>query len=271
MIIVKNLYHTYPGEIKALRNVSLKIEDGEFVCIMGENGAGKTTLVKHFNRLLDPTKGKIIIDEKDISEFSTAALSKKIGIVFQNPNNQLFCETVEKEIEFGPRNFGFSRIEIKKRVDWALKKLNITHFRKNSPFELSEGEKKKIAIASIIAWNPSIIILDEPTIAQDHEQKSILRKLINDFWEEKKTIIMITHDVEFVSEMSPRVILMAKGKIIADDPAENILTNKNLVDKASLVIPQIGQVFVDIPEIKKKIINIKGAKKELTPFLGDLK
>ena len=261
MIIVKKLYHTYPGKIKALKNVSLKIGDGEFVCIMGENGAGKTTLVKHFNRLLNPTKGKIIIDGRDISEFSTATLSKKIGIVFQNPNNQLFSETVEKEIEFGLKNFGFSKKEIKERVDLVLKKLNLTHFIKNSPFELSEGEKKKIAIASVIAWDPSIIILDEPTIAQDHKQKKVLHKLIKDFMDKKKTIIMITHDVEFVAELCPRVILMSKGKIIADGPAEKILTSKDQVEKASLVIPQIGQVFVDIPKIKKKIINIDQAKK----------
>jgi len=268
MIIVKNLYHTYPSGIKALKNVSLKIEDGEFVCIMGENGAGKTTLVKHFNRLLDPTKGKIIIHGKDISQFSTALLSRKIGIVFQNPNNQLFCETVEKEIKFGLRNFGFSEREIKERTNWALEKLNLTEFRKNSPFELSEGEKKKIAMASIIAWNPSIIILDEPTIAQDYEQKRVLFKLMNDLWKEKKTIIMITHDVEFVADLCPRVILMSKGKIIADGPAENILTNKHLVEKTSLVIPHIGQVFADIPKIKEKIINIRNAKKELSSFLG---
>jgi len=273
MIIVKDLHHTYPGEIHALKGVSLKIEDGEFVAIMGENGAGKTTLVKHLNRLLKPTKGKVSIDDEDLAKHSVASISRKVGFVFQNPNNQLFCKTVKEEIEFGLKNFGFKKREIKKRVDSALKKMNLYEFKRSSPFELSEGERKKIAIACAMSWNPSILILDEPTIAQDYKQKLILKKMIDQLTKEKKTIIMVTHDIEFVAELKPRVILMSNGTIVGDGPAEKILTNKKLIKKSSLIMPCIAQVFdaVNDKRMKKRIINVVDADQELSNFIGGRK
>jgi len=273
MIIVKNLHHIYPGEIRALKGVSLRIKDGEFVAIMGENGAGKTTLVKHLNKLLSPTKGKVIIDNEDLAKHSVASISRKVGFVFQNPSNQLFCRTVEEEIEFGLKNFGFKQKEIKKTVEVVLKKLNLCRFKKNSPFELSEGERKKIAIACAISWNPSTLIFDEPTIAQDYEQKSVLQKIIKQLLKEKKTIIMVTHDIEFVAELKPRVILMSNGFIVGDGPAEKILTNKKLIEKSSLIMPHIAQVFDTIRDkrIKRRIVNVVDADQELSKFIGGKK
>ena len=273
MIIVKNLHHTYPGEIHALKGVSLNIENGEFVVIMGENGAGKTTLVKHLNRLLNPTKGKVFIDNEDLAKHSVASISRKIGFVFQNPNNQLFCRSVEEEIEFGLKNFGFKNKEIKKIVEIVLKKMDIYKFKKSSPFELSEGERKKIAIACAISWNPSILILDEPTIAQDYEQKLILQKIIKQLLKERKTIITVTHDIEFVAELKPRIILMSNGLIIGDGPAEKILTNKKLIKKSSLIMPCMAQVFDTIHDkrVKRKIINVSDADQELSNLIGGKK
>jgi energy-coupling factor transport system ATP-binding protein len=272
MIVVENLYYNYSEEIQALRGISLKINDGELVAIMGENGAGKTTLIQHFNKLLIPSRGKVFVDGEDISKYSVASLSKKIGFVFQNSNNQLFSENVEKEIEFGLRNFRFKEATIKKRVNYVLKLIGLETFKKSSPFELSEGDKKRLSIASVLAWDPSIIILDEPTIAQDGKQKLVLKKIIKQLLERKKTVVVVTHDVEFVADLSPRIILMSRGLIIADGPAKTILTDFNLVKKAFLIAPNITQVFKKIPgsRINKDIINLNEAKKELS-FLWGMK
>ena len=171
MIEVENLHFTYPNGVKALIGVSLQIKDGEFVAIMGQNGAGKTTLVKHFNGLLKPTEGTVKVDEVDITKTSVASLARNTGFVFQNPDHQLFSETVEEEIAFALKNFGFEPEVVEKRTTWALNLLGLTQYRKTSPFLLSGGERKRVALASVLAWDPKTLIMDEPTIGQDYQQK----------------------------------------------------------------------------------------------------
>ena len=249
MIEVKNVYFTYPNGVEALRGVSLRIDRGEFVAIMGQNGAGKTTLVKHFNGLLKPTKGEVIVDGVNTKETSVATLARKVGYVFQNPDHQLFCETVEKEIAFALKNFGFDEELIKKRVDWALNLLGLTQYRESSPFMLSGGERKRLALASVLAWDPEVVILDEPTIGQDYAQKEKLRQFILQLRVQGKTIVIVTHDVEFVADCSPRVVLMANGRIVADGKAEEILTNPKLLAEASVVPPQVTQIFMELEHL----------------------
>lgn len=151
MIEVRDVYFTYPNGVEALKGVSLKVPDGDFVAIMGQNGAGKTTLVKHFNGLLKPFKGRVLVDGVDTSKISVAMLARKVGFVFQNPDHQLFSESVEQEIAFGLRNFGFKENVIENRVTWALNLLALTQYRKTSPFMLSGGERKRVALASVLA------------------------------------------------------------------------------------------------------------------------
>ena len=148
MIEAQDIYFTYPNDVEALKGISLTIQNGEFVAIMGQNGAGKTTLVKHFNGLLKPTKGKVLIDEVDTTKVSVATLARNVGFVFQNPDHQLFSETVEDEIAFALKNFGFKENVTKRRVTWALNLLGLTQYRKTSPFMLSGGERKRVALAS---------------------------------------------------------------------------------------------------------------------------
>ncbi|MEM3716029.1 MAG: ABC transporter ATP-binding protein, partial [Candidatus Bathyarchaeia archaeon] len=167
MIEVEDVYFTYPNGVEALKGVSLKIYDGEFIAIMGQNGAGKTTLVKHFNGLLKPTRGRVLVDGVDTRHTTVASLARKVGFVFQNPDHQLFSETVEEEISFALRNFGFDENVIRERVEWALNLLDLAQYRKASPFMLSGGERKRVALASVLAWDPDILVLDEPTIGQD--------------------------------------------------------------------------------------------------------
>ena len=275
MIEVKNVYFTYPTEprVEALKGVSLSIQDGEFVAIMGQNGAGKTTLVKQFNGLLKPTKGEVTVDGVSTRDISVAQLARKVGFVFQNPDHQLFSETVEEEVSFALRNFSFDADTLEKRVTWALNLLDLTEYRKTSPFMLSGGERKRVALASVLAWDPKVVILDEPTIGQDHRQKENLRQFIVQLNSQGKTVVIVTHDVEFVAECNPRVILMTQGQIVADGEAKKILTDPELALKASIVPPQITQVFLGLADFgfSKDVIDVSEAKKLLLERFAEVK
>jgi energy-coupling factor transport system ATP-binding protein len=270
MIEVKDLHFTYPTGVEALRGINLTVDDGEFLAVMGQNGAGKTTLVKHFNGLLKPTKGEILVDGVSTRDVTVAQLARTVGFVFQNPDHQLFSETVEEEIAFALRNFGFKDTVVEQQVDWALNLLDVSQYRKTSPFMLSGGERKRVALASILAWDPKVIILDEPTIGQDHQQKEKLRQFILQLNAQEKTVVVVTHDVEFVAECNPRVILMTEGKILAEGVAEEVLTNQKLVAQASIVSPQITQIFLELADLglPTNVISVHEAAKVLLDRLG---
>ena len=216
---------------------------------MGPNGAGKTTLVKHFNGLLKPTTGEVLVNGTSTRDVSVAKLARDVGFVFQNPDHQLFSETVEDEIAFALHNFGFEDAVIEKQVDWALNLLDVVQYRKTSPFMLSGGERKRVALASILAWDPQMIILDEPTIGQDHHQKEKLQQFILQLNKQEKTVVVVTHDVEFVAECNPRVILMREGTILVDGKAQNILTDPEVLAQASIVPPQITKIFLELADL----------------------
>lgn len=269
MIDVKDVRFTYPTGVEALKGVSLSIGDGEFVAVMGQNGAGKTTLVKQFNGLLKPTKGEVLVDGVSTRNVSVAKLARKVGFVFQNPDHQLFSETVEEEVAFGLRNFGFDPATVQRRVDWALNLLDLADYRKTSPFMLSGGERKRVALASVLAWDPSVVVLDEPTIGQDHRQKENLRQFIVQLNGQGKTVVVVTHDVEFVAECNPRVVLMTGGQVVADGDAKSILTNTTLALTASIVPPQITQIFLGLSELglPSDVIDVPEAKRILKDYL----
>lgn len=253
MISVENVSFYYSSGVEALKNISIEIGENEFIAIMGENGAGKTTLVKHFNGILKPTKGNVYVNGLNTKKQSVAELSREVGLVFQNPDHQLFCETVEEEIAFGLRNFGFSEKSISEKITWVLEFLDLKRYRMSSPFMLSGGERKRVALAAVLAWNPSVVVLDEPTIGQDYAQKDRLRRLILQLHSQGKTIIMVTHDVEFVADCNPKVVMMTDGRILANVTAKEGLTDYELVSKASLIPPQITQLFhklsdLDVPQ-----------------------
>jgi energy-coupling factor transport system ATP-binding protein len=242
LIEVEGLVFRYPNGFEALRGVDLRIGDGEFVAIMGENGAGKTTLVKHFNGLLKPTLGRVLIDGVDTRDASVAELARSVGLVFQNPDRQLFSETVREEVAFALRNFGFSEEIVSKRVERILGMLDLSEYADTSPFLLSGGERKRVALASVLVWDPKHVVLDEPTIGQDYLQKERLRDFIMQINDQGKTVVIVTHDVEFVAEAKPRVVLMSKGEIVGDGRAEEVLSDRDLVDRASLIRPQISEL-----------------------------
>ncbi len=272
MIEVNKVSYAYSSGTVALKEVSLKIQRGEFVAIMGENGAGKTTLIKHLNGLFKPTKGSVTIDNVDTRERSVAELSRKVGLVFQNPDHQLFSETVEEEIAFGLVNFGYDPETVKRRTVWALNLLDLKRYRDSSPFMLSGGERKRVALASVLAWNPEYIVLDEPTIGQDQMQKDRLRELIIQLNTQGRTVIIVSHDIEFVADCAPRVVLMSQGGIIADGPASTILTDYGKVLAASLVRPQITQLFQSLSDLglSSNVIDLYEAERLLVELIkGD--
>ncbi len=261
VIEVKDVCFSYPGGVEALRDVSLTIYRGDYVAIMGENGAGKTTLVKHFNGLLKPSRGEVVVDSVNVSTLSVAQLARNIGLVFQNPDDQLFEETVEKEISFALRNFGFDEPVIEQRVTWALNLLDLTEYRHRSPFTLSGGERKRVALASVLAWDPDILVLDEPTIGQDYGQKERLRHFLTHLRSQGKTVVVVTHDVEFVAESQPRIVLMAGGRIVDDGTAKKIMTCPKTLSRCSVAQPEITRLFGKLSDygLPKDVLDVDEA------------
>ena len=242
-ISVRDLYFSYPNYTLALQGVDLDIDLGEFIAIMGENGAGKTTLVKHFNDLLKPQTGNVIVDGADTRKISVAQLSKNVGYVFQNPLYQLFSETVEKELELGLRSMNFTDHEKKRRINEVLIELGIERFRERHPLMLSEGERKSVAIASVLVMDPKVLIVDEPTLALDLLEKKRLSNVLTRLHGEGRSIILVTHDVDFAFDHSERIVTMSRGKILADGPKEEVINDKTLFDAAGLVEPQLFQLL----------------------------
>ena len=236
LIQIDNLWHVYPQGISSLRGVKLDVYQGEFVAIMGRNASGKTTLIKHINGLLKPTKGRVFVDGDDIRDTTIADLARKVGMVFQNPNDHIFADTVEEEIAFVLKNMGFTGREIKSRVDDMLEVFNIAEYRKQYPRSLSGGQKQRVALASVMVANPPILILDEPTRGLEYRLKANLMQLLKTYRKEDNTVVLITHDVEVVAEYADRVVLLSEGKVVVDGNKHDVLS------KALLFSPQINRL-----------------------------
>ncbi len=272
MISLERVSFSYPSGAVALHEVDLSIESGQFIAVMGENGAGKTTLAKHLNGLLKPSSGRVLVDGEDTRKKSVAALSRKVGLVFQNPDHLLFSETVRDEVAFALKNFGYSPDTIEKQVSRTLEALDLTGYADTSPFLLSGGERKRTALAAVLAWEPDYLVLDEPTIGQDYQQKERLRNFILQLYSQGKAVVIITHDVEFVAESSPEVVLLSKGRLVARGPADEILSNDALVERASLVKPQMARLFSQLGNgLPRDVVDVHRAKMLLEDRLGGVK
>jgi energy-coupling factor transport system ATP-binding protein len=243
MIEFRDVAYVHQNGVRALDGVSLKIESGETVAIVGENGAGKTTLVKHVTGLLKPATGSVLVDGLNTRDTSTARLSRKVGVAFQNPDHQLFSESVEEEMSFALRNFGFAPELVERRVKWGLELFGLEEYRKSSPLVLSGGEKKRLTLACILAWDPEVVILDEPTVGQDSIQKEKLAGTIRMLAASGKTVIVVSHDIEFLWPMQPRVVVMKAGKVVGDGPASKLMLDRGLLDSARVVQPQLVEFY----------------------------
>lgn len=236
VIEIKNLYHTYREGITALQNVNLVIYPGEFVAIMGRNASGKTTLVKHLNGLLKPTKGEVMVNGTNTREATIAELAREVGFIFQNPNQHLLADTVEEEVTSTLHNLGVERDEIEMRTHQALERLDLIKYRHQYPRSLSGGERQRVALASVIAAQPRILVLDEPTRGMEYRLKDELMRFLNRYRQEGNTIILVSHDVETIAGHAERVVLMSEGKVIADGSKRDILS------RALFFSPQINRL-----------------------------
>jgi energy-coupling factor transport system ATP-binding protein len=239
LIEFKDVTFVHQTGVKALDGVTLAVDRGEMVGIVGENGAGKTTLVRHVNGLLKPKTGSVMVDGDNTRAVSTAALARKVGIAFQNPDHQLFSDSVEKEITFALNNFGFEQPLIEERVSWALDFFGLKEYRKSSPLILSGGEKKRLTLASILAWDPSVVILDEPTVGQDAIQKAKLAEITKNLKSTGKTVIIVSHDVEFLWSLQPRLVVMRQGRVVGDGPCAEVMLDREMLKTARVSQPQL--------------------------------
>lgn len=241
-VVIKtdNLVHVYPhGSKKANDNISLEIYKGDIVSIIGQNGSGKTTLVRHFNGLLRPTSGKVYLMGEDTEKKSIAELSRHCGYVFQNPNHQIFSTTVREELLVGPKNFKFSPDETQRRFDTVVELMNIGNILDKHPMTLDYTTKKIVTIASVLIFNPEVLIMDEPTGGLDEIGRQMLTKTIQMVHNEGHTVIIISHDMDYVAENSKRVIMMAQAKILDDQAPDKIFLNRELCKLAQVEPPQI--------------------------------
>jgi len=215
----ERLVHVYPdGPVRALDGVDLHIRPGERVALVGQNGSGKTTLVRHFNGLLRPTEGRILVDGVDAATMRVAQLSRRIGLVFQDPDRQIFSGTVRGEVEFGPRNLGMTAAEREVSVERALAAVGLESEAGTNPYDLGGARRKLLALASVLAMRTPVLILDEPTTGQDARGVATVRRVIDAVGAEGRTVVAISHDMEFVAETFERVAVLRAGRVVLDGP-----------------------------------------------------
>lgn len=246
----ENLSFTYPDGTQALKNINIEIEKGEKVAIIGPNGAGKSTLFSHFNGLTEPTSGCVKIEGKTIS-FEKDELLKvrqKVGIVFQDPNDQLFAPTVKEDIAFGPMNLGLNYGEVEKRVEDALKMVGMENYEDKTPHHLSGGQQKRIAIAGIIAMKPEIMILDEPTAGLDPDGVEKVLNIMNQLNKEGMTLIISSHDIDMISKYADKIFILYNGEIIESGNKNKIFSDMELLKKAHLRTPITTEILYNLKE-----------------------
>jgi energy-coupling factor transport system ATP-binding protein len=241
-IEVSELHFTYPGEIKAIRGISMVIEPGEKVAIVGQNGSGKTTLVKHFNGLLQPTRGTVRIGDWDTHDRTVAQLAARVGYVFQNPDQQIFRSSVRGEIEFGPHNLGYSPDKVQSLVEEAINLTELTDFIDQNPYDLSPSRRKIVTLASVIAMDTPIIVIDEPTTGQDAISIDHLARMVGELHVRGKTVITISHDVDFCAENFDRIIALSQGRVLLDGPVVEIIAQADLLNTTHVDPPQLTRL-----------------------------
>lgn len=239
---IEDLHFTYPSGVEALRGVSLTIEPGEQVAIVGQNGAGKTTLVKHLNGLLRPTRGTVRIGDWLTDNHSVAQLAARVGYVFQNPDDQLFKGNIRDEVMFGPTNLGFPPERVEALVRGAMSLLELSDKVDINPYDLTPTWRKRVAIAAVIAMDTPIVVLDEPTTGQDYRNICDLAEVVRFLREQHKTVIAISHDIDFVAENFARIVVMGQGQVLLDGTAEEVFAQEETLDSTYVQPPQLTRL-----------------------------
>ena len=279
-IRVENLCHTYsqgtPFERTALEDVTLEIDDGESVAIIGETGSGKSTLIQHFNGLLKPTRGRVLVDGVDIwqKDVSLKDIRQKVGLVFQYPEHQLFEETVFDDVAFGPRNLRLDESEVRERVKRSLEmvRLDFEALCDRSPFEISGGEMRRVAMAGVLAMEPSVLVLDEPASGLDPRGRDEVLDEIGALHRKfGYTIVLVSHSMEDVARLAKRLIVLHRGKVLADGPAREVFGMADLLKSVGLGVPQVTELMHELARRKKQVrtdvLTVEEAELELLRLL----
>jgi len=244
MLKIENLHYTYEDGTAALGGLDLEIAKGEFLAMLGSNGSGKTTLIKHLNGLLRPTLGRVLFDGRPVESVEDQEVFSRIGIVFQDPNDQLFAATVEEDVAFGPTNMGLAPQEVKERVHRALHMVNMENLARKSVHALSHGQKKRICVAGILAMEPQVIVLDEPTAGLDPMGVHTLMHLLEDLNKKQGiTMIMATHVVDLVPLFMSRIAILSRGKLLRCGSPEEVFGDPEALEKAKLHLPLIAELM----------------------------
>jgi energy-coupling factor transport system ATP-binding protein len=245
-IVITGLVFTYPSGVTALNGVTLTIPAGQRLAIVGQNGAGKTTLVRHFNGIFTPTKGAVRIGDWDTVGRDIAALAARVGYVFQNPDEQLFARNIRDEIAFGPKNLGVAKADIDERVTRAMHRSGLDGMEDAHPYHLSLSERKRVALASVLAMETPIVVLDEPTTGQDARGVALIGDIVADLHHEGRTVVAITHDMDFCAENFDRVLVMADGEVIADGDPAQAFTRLDALAAAHVEPPQLERLRTEL-------------------------
>lgn len=241
-IEVTGLTYQYQAQHRALEDIHLQVAAGEMVALLGQNGAGKTTLVKHFIGLLKPPPGRVQICGLDVAHTPISQLAQEIGFVFQNPDHQIFHETVQQEVAFGLKNIGLAGTELTQRVAEALGSVGLEDLAGHSPHRLSRGQRQRVALASVLAMRTKLIVLDEPTTGQDHREKLQIMSLLKSLNQQGHTILFITHDMSLVAQYARRVLVLCQGRLTLDGPTREVFRHEPLLKEAQLEVPPITQL-----------------------------
>jgi len=259
VIETKDLCYSYDKDELILKGVNVKIHKGEFVALIGKNGAGKTTFSKHLNGLLRPVSGEIYINGKNTVKMSVAQLSHEVGYVFQNPDHQIFAASVKEEIEYGLKTFGFSESEREERIKNVLKFVGMENYEHRHPFSLGKGERQKLAVSTILAMAPGVLVIDEPTTGQDWEGALQMMDLFKELNDNGHTIFTITHDMRLAAEYADRVIVFADGKIVLNDTPSNVFKQTEILNKCFLTPPKTALLSQKLKSlgVSEKNITVK--------------
>lgn len=264
-IEVEDVWFSYHGDRQVLKGVSFEVERGEFLAIIGRNGSGKSTLMRLLVGLLKPTKGRIIVRGMDTRSERVSKIAKEVGFIFQNPDDQLFCRSVEEELAFALRNLGLGEGGVGEIVERTLRDFALQDVRDVYPRFLSRGDKQKVSVAAIAAMDPSILILDEPTTGQDHRDSRTIMELVKGLNDIGKTVILVTHDMRNVAAYAERAILLEDGGILADAPTRHIFANWELLRRCGLAPPQITELAQSCADmgIRPDVISVEEMEEEL--------
>ena len=250
---IRSLSYRYPSGVQAVNGVTFKIDSGESIAIVGQNGAGKTTLVKHLNGLLKPTQGEIRVGDWETRSKSVAQLAARVGYVFQNPDDQLFKSSVIEEVKFGLHNLGWDSAQVDTKAQDALDSLGISEFAREHPYDLTPGQRKLVTIASILAMDTPIVVFDEPTTGQDFLGVELVGRVVDGLREQGKTVIMISHDIDFVAEHAGRVLVMAEGRVLLDGPTREILAQADVLAETYVEPPQIMRLAYELAMVEQPL------------------